>query len=433
MTELDEPAAVRRLIDRFGFGAKPGALAAAQQADYQSTLDALLTPGDDAGVRATPVPKLGPEPDKPSKKKNPDPQARKQATQQIKQQSATITAWWLDRMVATDAPLPERLTWFWHGHFATSNQKVRSARLMLAQNETFRRLGRGDFGVLAHAMIVDPALLVWLDGQKNKVGAANENLGREFMELFTIGIGNYTETDVREAARALTGWKIDKDAIKATQVPRQHDTKDKTILGHTGNFDASSYVDILLANPASPRFVAGRLWLRLVSATPPAPDTLNRLVAAYGQKRDITALLRAIAAEPAFRDSATTLVKQPVEWLVGLMRALGVRPSALQDKDKKVVLAGLRGMGQVPFLPPSVGGWPAAAAWLTTAAGLARVRTARLLVSKAKLPGGLTADSTARLLGVDGWSDRTKAALGKVSGADLVAVAAAAPEYVVSG
>src|ERR1044072_4713157 len=211
MTELDERAAVRRLIDRFVFGAKLGALTKAQDAGFTATLDTVLAPGTDAGAQATPEPELGPEPEKPSKKQ-PDPAAKKQAKQELKKQAATITAWWLDRMVATDAPLAERMTWFWHGHFATSNQKVRSARLMLAQNETFRRLGRGDFGALAHAMIVDPALLVWLDGQKNKVGAANENLGREFMELFTLGIGNYTETDVREASRALTGWLIDRDA-----------------------------------------------------------------------------------------------------------------------------------------------------------------------------------------------------------------------------
>jgi uncharacterized protein (DUF1800 family) len=432
MTELDEHAAVRRLIDRFGFGAKPGALAKAQDAGFAATLDRVLAPGTDAGAKATPVPELGPEPEKPSKKQ-PDPAAKKQAKQELKKQSTTLTAWWLDRMVATDAPLVERLTWFWHGHFATSNQKVRSARLMLAQNETFRRLGRGDFGALAHAMIVDPALLVWLDGQKNKVGAANENLGREFMELFTLGIGNYSETDVREASRALTGWMIDRDAAKARLVPQRHDTKDKTLLGHTGNLDASSFVDILVAHPASPRFIAGRLWARLVSATPPAPDVLTRLVGAYGPKHDVTALLRAIAAEPAFKDSATTLVKQPVEWLVGLMRALELRPSQLPDKTKAKVLTGLRGMGQIPFLPPSVGGWPAAAAWLTTAAGLARVQTARLLTTEAKVPDGITADAAAQLLGVDRWSDRTKAALAKVSGKDIVAVAAAAPEYVVSG
>jgi uncharacterized protein (DUF1800 family) len=160
---------------------------------------------------------------------------------------------------------------------------------------------------------------------------------------------------------------------------------------------------------------------------------LTRLVVAYGPKHDITALLRAIAAEPAFKDSATTLVKQPVEWLVGLMRALDLRPSQLPDKTKLKVLAGLRGMGQIPFLPPSVGGWPAAAAWLTTAAGLARVQTARVLTTESKVPDAMTADAAARLLGVDRWSDRTKAALAKVSGKDILAVAAAAPEYVVSG
>src|SRR5262249_30464232 len=160
--------------------------------------------------------------------------------------------------------LLERVTWFWHGHFATSVQKVRSARLMLQQNQTERQHALGDFSVLAKAMVVDPAILVWLDGQKNTAKAANENLARELMELFTLGINQYTEQDVRESARALTGWKVNRDGMTATLAPKQHDAKDKTVLGHTGPLDALSLVDILVAAPPSSRFIAQRLWYRLV-------------------------------------------------------------------------------------------------------------------------------------------------------------------------
>jgi uncharacterized protein (DUF1800 family) len=195
--------------------------------------------------------------------------------------------------------------------------------------------------------------------------------------------------------------------------------------------DAPALVEVLVSQPTSARFVAKRLWFRLVSGTPPADDTLARLVSAYGPDRDVRALLHAIAVEPGFRDEANTMVKQPVEWAVGLMRALRVRPSTLPEADRTKLLAGLRGMGQVPFLPPSVGGWPAGSAWLTTASGLARLQVARLITAHAEPPA--TAAELAQLLGID-WSERTRAALSPLDGqpAQLAAVAATAPEYVVS-
>jgi uncharacterized protein (DUF1800 family) len=439
---LDERAAVRRLLDRFGFGPRPGDLDAAAGRGFDTTLTALLdpaAPAADAGARATPPPDLGDEPYRPGTAKQ-DPAAKQRAQTALRDQETKLTLWWLDRMVAADAPLAERLTWFWHGHFATSVQKVRSARLMLKQNQTLRQLGGGDFTALAGAMIADPAMLVWLDGQQNTVGAANENLAREFMELFTLGVGHYTETDVREAARALTGWRVDRQAMTATPVPRRHDGGSKTVLGVTANLDATSLVDLLLGRPESPRFVAGRIWYRLVSADPPPPGTLDRLAAGYGPGRDIRGLLRAVAAEPAFRDSASALVKQPVEWAVGLMRALRIRPARLPQQAGDQVLTGLRGLGQVPFQPPSVGGWSGGTAWLTTSAGLARLHLAQRLAQHgdtgavAAAPPSGRLDAARALLGVDAFGPRTTAALRRVTGdpRQLLAVAACAPEYVVS-
>lgn len=436
---LDDRAAVRRLLDRFGFGPRPGEFESAAGRGFDATLAALLAPGDDPGARSTPPPALEPEPEKPENGK-PDKEAKKKVKQLQKEQVSAITGWWLDRMVLATKPAPERVTWFWHGHFATSAQKVRSARLMLAQNETLRRLGRGEFAPLAKAMVVDPALLVWLDGQKNKVGAANENLAREFMELFTLGVGKYTEDDVKEAARALTGWKVDRATGEAAQVPKQHDNEPKTVLGATGPFDAASLVDVLLARPDCPRFVAQRMWHRLVSTEPAPPEAIERLAAAYSPGKNTVSLLKGIAAEPAFRDPATSMVKQPVEWLVGLCRAVGLRPSALPDKTKVQLLGGMRGMGQVPFLPPSVGGWPSGNSWLTTSSALTRLQVAQLVAQHADLKDltaaapGSRVDGVRNLLAVDGWSERTVAALRQVQGdpKQLVAVAACAPEYVVS-
>ncbi len=410
MPELDERAAVRRLHDRFGFGPRPGDL----DRGFADTLDRLLTPAP----TATPDLKLE------------LPAERKQAGRQRAEDGKRLMAWWLARMAATDTAV-ERLTWFWHGHFATSEQKVRSPWHMLAQNETFRRLGLGGFGELAKAMVVDPALLLWLDGNDNRSGSPNENLAREFLELFTLGIGHYTEPDVREAARALTGWTVKRNAARAELVAKRHDDQPKTILGVTGDFPAESFVDTVLARSESARFVVGRLWFRLVSPTPPAPDVLERLVSAYG--KDIGSVLRAIAAEPAFRDPAATLVKQPVEWLVGLLRALDVRWDSLDDKALKQLGNGLRGMGQLPFRPPSVGGWPAGGAWLTTAAGVARLRVAQLVAGKADLRPITGPDAVRDRLGVDVWSERTRNALAGLDKPEhLAAIAACAPEYVVS-
>ncbi len=311
---------------------------------------------------------------------------------------------------------------------------------MLAQNQTLRRLGVGTFGALAHAMVVDPAMLIWLDGNDNKVGAANENLAREFMELFTLGHGAFTEGDVRAAAQALTGWKVNRGTGAARFVRKRHHSSVITLFGSTAKLDAESFVDVVLRQPSCAPYVVSRLWFRLVGPTPAPAATAARLRAACGATGDLTAVLRAIVGSDAFRDRESALVKQPVEWLVGLMRALRVRPSVLDARTKHQLLVGLRGMGQIPFLPPSVGGWPAGGAWLTTSAALARTHTAMLVAGKADL-GELRTTSRANrvaamagVLGLHGLTARTHDALDGAA-ANPVALAAAAacsPEYVVS-
>lgn len=426
MAVLSERSAVRRLHDRFGFGAAPADL----DRSFDDTLDLLL--GEPAGDGAAP-PELPVAP-RPGKD---DPEARRRAKRERAAQEKELATWWLDRMVTArgaDATV-ERLTWFWHGHFATSAQKVRAPALMLAQNETFRRLGGTGFTDLAHALVTDPAMIRWLDGDDNRAGAPNENLAREFMELFALGVGHYSETDVREAARALTGWTVDRRTGAARFAADRHDGEQKEILGLRADFTATSFVDHVLSRPESAPFVVGRLWFRLVSPEPPDAAALAGLVDAYGERRDIRAVLRAAATTPAFHDPAASVVKQPVEWLVGLARALGVRLSTLDDKTRAMVHAGLVGLGQVPFRPPSVGGWPAGAAYLTTAAGLTRLKVARIVVAQADLPPSTEpVEAMRELLAVDAFSDRTRAALDRVAAdpAQVAAVAACAPEYVVS-
>ena len=434
MAPLADADAVRRLVVRIGLGPRPGELDAAAAAGFDATLATLLRAAPDPGAAATPPPDVSP----PAPVARGDRDARKARRRAEAERVRGLAVWWLDRMAAADVPLPERMTWFWHGHFATSARKVRSVALMYGQNATLRRLGAGDFGALARAMVVDPAMLVWLDGGGNTVGRPNENLAREFMELFTLGIGTYTESDVREAARALTGWRVDVAAGgSAAFTPRNHDGGDKTVLGTRAPFDAPGLVDLLVARPESARFLAGRVWARFVSHTPPDAATLDALAAAYGPGRDVTALLRAAVTTPAFRDPGAVLVRQPVEWLVGALRALRLRASALPPAALR---GGLTGLGQIPFLPPDVGGWPAGPPWLTTSSTLSRLKLARVLAATGDLgpvadaaPAGRV-EAAAALLGLPGWSARTAAALGPLAARppDLVAAALASPENAVS-
>jgi uncharacterized protein (DUF1800 family) len=427
MAPIVERDAVRRLLQRLGLGPRRGEVDTATAAGFDATLDALTAPGPDAGAAATPLPTFAPI----------DRKAKDTASvQQVRQQRTQLVTWWFDRMAAADRPLPERVTWFWHGHFATSIQKVRYAGLMAIQNATQRRLGTGDFRALAQAMAVDPAMLIWLDGGGNRVGKPNENLAREFMELFTLGVGHYTEDDVRAAARALTGWAVDVQSATASLVPRRHDPGPETVLGRSVS-DAPSLVDELVGLPVSPQFIAGRVWTRFVSDTPPDPATLATLVDAYGPDHDMTALLRAAVRTPAFRDPGSVLVREPVLWLVGALRALDVPASKV---PVAALAGGLTGLGQVPFAPPNVGGWPAGTPWLTTASALARLNLARALVTvgdispvtDAPVPGRVAA--TTALLGLPALTPRTAAALNPLAGnpPQLVAAALASPESCVS-
>ncbi|HTK67402.1 MAG TPA: DUF1800 domain-containing protein [Pseudonocardia sp.] len=433
---ISERDAVRRLLERVGLGPRPGEVDTSAAAGFESTLDRLTSAGAlDTGVLATPVPDFGPPRQRLGRAAATADRKAQRRTQA--QQSVQLGTWWLDRMAAVDHPYPERMTWFWHGHFATSVRKVKIPQLMHTQNETMRRLGRGDFRALAQAMIVDPAMLVWLDGGGNKLGKPNENLAREFMELFTLGVGNYTEADVRDAARALTGWKVDYHDGTATTAPRAHDPGPKTVLGTTGDLDAGGLVDLLVRQGASPRFLATRIWTRFVSDIPPDEATLDRLIGAFGPGHDVTALVSAAVREPAFRDPASALVREPVLWLVAALRALRLKASSVPGQ---ALVGGLNGLGQVPLAPPNVGGWPAGLPWLTTAAALTRMRMGQTLAAAGDIRPVTAAapaarvGATAALLGLPGFGARTAAALRPLADrpVQLVGLALASPEYTVS-
>src|SRR5688572_26491125 len=223
------------LLRRATFGPRVEEVDAAERAGAAATVDALLAPaGPDAGAARTPAP-APPDPVA-ALGRNPPREQRIAAQKQQREQVAALMLWWLDRMVAADHQVHEKLTFFWHGHWATSVQKVKFPLVMLGQQQTLHSLGTGDFGALAHAMVKDPALIYWLDGHKNTAQAPNENFARELMELFVLGIGNYTEADVKAGARALTGWAVDRTRNVSMINERRRDTGEKTILGRTGKF-----------------------------------------------------------------------------------------------------------------------------------------------------------------------------------------------------
>ncbi|MEJ7650019.1 MAG: DUF1800 family protein [Nakamurella sp.] len=432
---LDDTAVAARLLDRFTFGATQAERSAVVGQTPGQVMKTLL------GRTGTALPDGVAVPDFPAaakRSKDESADAKRQRREQLKADRATLLHWWLSTATRSEHQLTERMAWFWSGHFATGIAKVRSAGLMHQQFETFRSGGTGSFAELARKMIVDPALLVWLDGNDNKVGAANENLSREFLELFVLGPGGYTEADVRAGARGLTGWTVDRTTGKARLVAKRHDEAPVTFLGRTGPLDADTFVTQALAQPLSPQFVIGRIWFRLVSATPPDSPALLRLEKAYGAG-DLAALLQALALEPAFSDPASSIVKQPAEWLIGAVRVCAIDPRSLPKASLTAVLKGLGALGQVPFAPPSVGGWPSGRAWLTAATAVSRARLAQRLAAVAPVRTMLGRSPAARVdaLGLvlgRTWTDRTRAALLAVADTptDALALALCSPEYVVS-
>lgn len=389
---------VALLLRRAGFGPTAAELAAARQLGYARTLSEMTAPtGPDIGSSGTPMPQLGLDPFAHMSHATAEQTAKAHA--QRRAQIETISRWWLDRMAVADHQAMEKLQFFWQGHWAT---KVASAQLMFGQHRALR--GARDFIDMTHRMVADRALVYWLDGHYNKKDAPNENLARELCELFVLGIGQYTEKDIKEAARALTGYRVVLSEDRLVFDPQHHDTGRKTILGTTANFNARSLVDLLVKQRACPRFIATRLWYRYASSIEPIPERVRERMAAAFPKP--MAMLAAMFADDAFRATANTLVKQPVEWFVGALRALGLRPARFTQASFNRLYWSLDAMGQRPFAPPSVGGWPAGTAWLTSAAARVRLQVAKELVDMAA-PGRLTAEDVAYLLGVDKWTDRT--------------------------
>ena len=301
--------------------------------------------------------------------KNMTDDQRRELNERRNRMAASLAAWWAQEMASTPSPLTERMTMFWHNHFVSSDDKVREPVVLYRQNVLLRANALGNFGVMLHEVSKDPAMLIYLDGAGSRKGRPNENFAREVMELFTLGEGHYTEQDVREAARAYTGWGIDRPTMTYVWRPNVHDIGPKTVLSQTGDFDGDQMLDVLLARPETAVFVTGKLWREFVSPTPD-PAQVERIAGVFrASGYDIRVALRALLLTPAFWDARTrgTLVKSPSEFVTDTVREFDIGYD-----DPQMLANQMRVLGQDLFRPPNVKGWPGGDAWIDSTTLLAR-------------------------------------------------------------
>lgn len=409
---------------RIGFGLAPGELDRLAALGTGAVLDRLLDP-DAHGVDAAPDPWA-----------DLDLTAYDPATATREQRVAPIGAW-LVAMATTPRPLHEWMRWFWHGHLVSTLRVVKHPALMVGQLRMFAERGLGDLPGLLRAVTVDPAMLLYLDGNTNQRGAVNENYGRELLELFALGIGHYGEADVRAGATALTGWTVERGTGAARYVPRRHDDTPQTYLGRAGVHDVDSVVAAVVAHPACAPFVAGRLVRAILG-----PDVDGGLVDRLGRDfadggLQVRPLVRAIL-EAGLDGAGGAVVQAPVPWLTSMVRATAapVLPA--------VTAAGrsLEPAGQVPMMAPSVAGWPGGRSWLSSSATVARLDMAAAVAAAAPASspplvaaGGGDHRALAAALGrPEGFADGTIAGLRQAAPAGartVLAVAMAAPDVVV--
>ena len=294
---------------------------------------------------------------------------RKAFQQEQIREGLELRAWWVGEMLVTPTPLTERMTLFWHNHFVSSQQKVKLSELMYRQNMTLRANALGNFGDLLHAMARDPAMVIYLDSAQNRKGTPNENFARELMELFTLGEGQYSERDIKESARAFTGWSLDRDSGEFMFRRGIHDYGMKTVLGRTGNLDGDQVLDLLLAQPATAEFITAKLWREFISPDPD-PAEVRRIAKRFRDTRyDIKAAVYGLITSDAFYspENRGVLVKSPVDLVVGTLKQFELHPA-----ETLPFAVAAAGMGQNLFSPPNVKGWPGQETWINTTTLLAR-------------------------------------------------------------
>lgn len=421
-----------RLFHRFGFGPKPGEYAAALNSGVTSTRKKILA------VSKTPTSSVVSDPQIIDLGKRPvanSPEIIDFAVAR-RRQIQEMQLWWLDVMVLSPNSLTEKMSWFWHGHWATSIEKVQFALPMYLQNKTLREYCLADFTKMAKAMINDGALQIWLDGPNSTVKAPNENLARELMELFTLGVNRYSEQDVKEMSRVLTGYQVVENSGEVKINSNRQDKNPVTVFGQTMTLSSESLTELLVQRKDCQQFIPERIWYRFISSNEKMPNNFVAIKAF--SDRDIAKTVNATVNSPMMANPKYEMVRSPVEWFVAACRALEVVPSQLQNSEK--IINWLNKLGQVPFSPPNVGGWPAGEGWLSSASALYRVEFANWLVPQSQLrviretPISDRTRNSADWLGVPEWSARTKSVLDENSAdpEQFTLMALCSPDYIVS-
>ncbi len=386
----------RHLLSRTSFGVTPAEIHALEALDYATAVDRLLAKPNRAAMTAAPD-WIGMGPADLQQRQKAAEAQRKQGVDgktlevmlPVREQGRELKNWWVEEMIATDQPLVERMTLFWHSHFTSSLAKVRYPSSLFRQNALLRREALGNYASLLRAVARDPAMLIYLDGRGSVARQPNENFARELLELFTLGEGQYSEADIKVAARAFTGWSVDRESGQFVEHPDRHDDGQKTFLGKSGRFGGDEILTILLAQPRTAEMIVEKLWREFVSLKPDSAE-VTRLAVGFRQGGyEIKPLMRALFLSAAFRDPANrgALIKSPVDLIIGSVRVLG-----LPVPEKTGLVRMLQGLGQVPFDPPNVKGWAGGESWISTYTLLLRQQFLRRMIEAttvAPMDGGM--------------------------------------------
>ena len=380
------------LLNRAGFGGTPDEINTLEAQGLNKAVASFFEADDDGDLFTVPL--LMPPKDRVAWQERIKTAATEEAKQALKKElqeaertnMLDLRLWWLNRMRYTSAPLLEKATLFWHGHFATSNQKVNDPYLMWQQNETLRRYALGKFPDLLKAMSRDPAMIRWLDLGSSRKDHPNENFAREVMELFSLGEGHYSEKYIQESARAFTGYRLASETGNFRMVVRDYDPGVKTFLEKTGPFTGDEIIDIIVAQPQCARFIGRKLWKFFVSENPPDEmvEEVANLLLQNGY--DIAATLGVIFRSAAFYASTVIhhQIKGPVQWILQTTKMLQI-----PLPDARVLENSLASLGQTVFAPPNVKGWDGGRAWISASSLLYRYNMASYLLSgRARVLGG---------------------------------------------
>ena len=349
----------KHLINRTSFGISSQELSSCVESKtYQEVVEKIITK---KRIHRLTAPSFIKEIIRPPKKmRDLNATQRMEFRKELRSKQLDLKTWWFDKMLNTNDPFLEKMVLFWHNHFTSSLQKVRQPKPMYDQNQLFRKYALGNFRKFLHAILRDPAMLIYLDNRGNKQAHPNENLARELLELFTMGEGHYSEKDIKELARGLTGYGLNKNFEFKFQ-KKQHDFGEKSFLGQQGKFNADDMIEIILSKEETSLYIVTKLYKEFVSYTPNAQE-IQRLAKLFRENNyELKPLMLAILTSDDFTDQINTanMIKSPVELVVGSLRSLGEK-----NFDAALGLKYMSRLGQNLLNPPNVKGWSGGKTWI---------------------------------------------------------------------